>query len=297
MPQFLVVLNFVVMGYLIYYSINLFNLSSSKLNEHLEKNTARYKKEKLMIKRKEQTTSFLLLLEKIVFTIPIFKKDNINMDIYNYFERRLHIVINGVEIKAKNYYVFKCTLTLIYIIIILCISIFNLQKIFLLICYPAVNLMFDMVLRTIIKFNDQKIKEDFYGFYSEFYYCYKFEMNQNKPIATVAYRYYNRACPEMKILIKNIKVDSIVSGEADAIKNMKENYKIAEIQRLCTQLERLNKGLSLNGLEPFKNELDNIQKAKIEAKTKKRKEQIEIVTKIPLVIVFIIVLIYALSVM
>lgn len=295
MPIFLIFLNLGISAFLINLTFNNFNIDLFSTKEKIQKNTERFKVEQKMLKEKKSVLKSLLTLEKLVNNIPLFNLKDAEDEKYDYFEKRLHLTFKGVHITSKHFYLIKCGLIILYFLIILGMSFFDLKRFLLVVCYPIISMAFDLYFNMKIKSLDNKIKEDFYGFYSEFYYCYKFEQNQKIPIVNVAMRYYNRADKEMQVLIDNFKADCTSADEAKAIKNLKDNYRIVEVQRLATQLERLNKGLTLNGLENFKKELDDKEREKINIATQKRKEQIEIVTKIPFIVIFLIVIVFAVS--
>ena len=258
------------------YSILKFNtglsVKSYLLNGKINTYLANREKE---IKQQKNTRNLLNKLSAINSLI-IFKTSEKDDEKREHYAKRLSRKWNGVELNAEDYLTINNFFKLIYLIIVCTISVFNLRFLILVPLYTLVPTIVYFTYESDISESNKKILEDFYDFYSEFYYTYRHYENIGIPLAETAMSFYNRANSETRKMIMNLVTDSSAS-QYDALMQWKETYEMTYMQRLCDLLTSvtLGKRVSVESMDSFKFELETQNKMKLESNIAKVKEQIE----------------------
>jgi hypothetical protein len=220
------------------------------------------------IKQRIATRKHLDTLVTITKSIAFLQVSERKMENLNYYAKRLNYTISGNRLSGDDLFAIRASISLAYIGIILILIVFNtMYFIPLLFLYGFPPLFMDFIIEGEIKEHNNLLLKDFRDFYAEFYYNYRHQTNRGVRITEVAMRFYNRANPETKLLIDNLRADAINSDEY-ALDQMKELFRVTKIHRLADQIKMIIMGKTTNtdAMDAFKKEIED------EYRREKRKE-------------------------
>lgn len=240
------------------------------------------KKERNRLKERDDFADELKRNLKFFMSIPLFSVSQRTMARYEYLALRMDRTVKGNNCTGEILYYQRCLAISKYLIVmcILVLKNFNLAP--LLLAYPFVGTLKETKWENEVKKKDEEIEEDFFELYSEFYFTYKFPDNIRERIDEVALRFRDRAKPATRHMIDLIRADSKVSEEY-ALDNLKENFKLIKIHRMCDQLKLiiLGRNIGTDGLIAFKEELDEERKFKRKEEKDKKIEGIMVIFAVP----------------
>lgn len=267
---FISVIIFFVGVYLIYQilkSYSTLSLNSVKLTRRAD---TLLEAEANKIRRRNSTAKRLAALRRYAEAIPWFHVSDKKMENLNYYAKRLNLVIDDNTLTGKDILGIQAVIQTIYIAIVIiltmCISLWLLP---LLTLYKFPAVIFSAFFEGVIKDQNDLLLQDFRDFYAEFFYNYRHKSNRSVRITDVAMRFYNRANSETRILIDNLRADSVQSEEY-ALDQMKDLFRVVKIHRLSDQIKMIITGKTLNtdAMEGFKQEIE----AEFRAERKKELE-------------------------
>lgn len=238
-------------------------LITSKTDSVLEAETTKIKKRNSTAKRLEK-------IRKYATAIPWFAVSANQMEKLNYYAKRLNIVWNDNTLTGVDLLGIQAILQTIYIVIVMIFVVLkSLWLLPLLLLYKFPCVVFSAIFETEIKERNDLLLKDFRDFYAEFFYNYRHKSNRSVRITDVAMRFYNRANSETKLLIDNLRADSVQSEEY-ALDQMKDLFRVVKIHRLSDQVKMIIMGKTLNtdAMEGFKQEIE----AEFRAEKKKELE-------------------------
>lgn len=209
------------------------------------------------LKARDKTEKLLKCLSGFTKRIVLFMPTQRERDKLDYYARRLNLNWNGVLLDCDDLLTIRSAVQTIYIVIVIILSLINLRLSALLLLYKFIAVIFDSLLESEIKEHNKLLLKDFRDFYAEFYYNYRHKNNRGIKIQEVAMRYYDRANSETKLLIDNLRADSIQSEEY-ALDQMKDLFRIVKVHRLADQVKMIIMGKTLNtdAMDGFKQELE-----------------------------------------
>lgn len=243
------------------------------------------------IKKRNQTSKFYKNSYSWFMSLRIFNVSEKKMEELNYLALRLHKTVNSVTLTGQDLLTRKCYCMLAYIFIILGIGLFNFKVLPLVLVFPLFGTIVETMWRNAIKEKDEMIESDFFDFFSEFFFTYKFPDNIREHVDDVALRFYDRANEETKHMIDLLRADAKISEEY-ALNNLKKNFRIAKITRMCDQILLIISGkpVGVDGLNAFKDELNATRKFTRQMENNERKEKAQKIIAIPTVLLLITVI-------
>jgi ABC-type multidrug transport system fused ATPase/permease subunit len=216
------------------------------------------KKAKQLVRRRKFTKITDLLYDLFSNQSSLLQPNQRQIDTLSYYATRLNKTIFGVKVTFKHLYLLKCLLATLGFFVIAILATIELKFLLLLLLLPVLYISPNFVLEEIVAKKNVEIKKEFADFYSVFFYQLRHKENRNMRLKNIAESYLPRAGKEMEQLIRNFCVDCKVS-EADALKNLKRNYRIPHVYRFCSIMNCIISGKygeSIgSNLTNFKNEL------------------------------------------
>lgn len=256
--------------YLIYQLVKSYNTISIKSVKLAYKTNDLLEAEAKKIKRRNSTAKNLALLRKYAQAIPWFRVSDKKMENLNYYAKRLNLVIDDNTLTGLDILGIQAAIQTVYIFIVCLLSVFvSLWFLSFILLYKFPAVIFSLVFEGIISDQNELLLKDFRDFYAEFFYNYRHKANRSVRITEVAMRFYNRANSETKILIDNLRADSVQSEEY-ALDQMKDLFRVVKVHRLADQIKMIITGKTLNtdAMEGFKQEIE----AEFRAERKKELE-------------------------
>lgn len=241
-------------------------------------------------KKRESTSKFLANSYSWVNSLKLFNISDKKLDNMNYLALRLHMVVNGVNLSGTDLYTIRSLFMIIYIGAVLLSSLMNFKFLPLVCFYPMVGTIIDEHWRRSVKSKDEMIEKDFFDFFSEFYFTYKFPDNIREHVEDVAMRFYIRANKETQHMINLFRADAKISEEY-ALDNLKKNFHIVNIARMCDQIKLIISGkpIGVDGLNAFKEELNSARKFIRQQENNVRKEKAEKIMVVPIILIMIVI--------
>lgn len=259
-PIFLITCAIVVLGLILVYRLyrhySIMNLGTMKFGNQSNK---LLKAEANKIKKRNNTAKMLANLRNFTTAIPFLKESEQKMQNLNYYAKRLNIVLNDNTLSGEDLFAIRGIIIFIYVIIV-CITIVfsSLYLIPLLLLYKFPALILDRMFEITVKDKNTLLLKDFRDFYAEFFYNYRHKANRGVKITEVAMRFYNRANPETKLLIDNLRADATQSEEY-ALDQMKDLFRVTKVHRMADQVKMIIIGKTQNtdAMEGFKREIED----------------------------------------
>lgn len=241
-------------------------------------------------KARESTSKFLNRLYSWVKYLKLFNVSDKKQQELDYIALRLHKEYNGVNLGGNELFALRGASMLLYIFVVLLISLINFKLLPLVFFYPLIGSIVESLWYGKIRTQDEMIEEDFFDFFSEFYFTYKFPDNIRENVEDVAMRFYNRANDETKHMINLFRADAKI-GEEYALDNLKKNFKLVKITRMCDQIKLIISGkpIGVEGLNAFKEELNSTRRFVRQQQNEERKEKAQKIIIVPIILMMLVI--------